>query len=85
MDIIRDVVKVVLKSNQNTLFVITCRAERELHEIELKKAVKYFYVKLYQNVKVSIVKDIGHFTDIRVVADGLDVLLSWSFVTNVII
>ena len=83
MECKKNVVKVVLKSNQNTLFTITCRSERELSDNDLISAVKSFYNKFYDNVEVEIVKDIGHFTDIKVSGIGIDLLLSWSFVSNV--
>jgi len=85
MEYEKNVVKVVLKSNQNTLFTITCKSERSLSEQELKNAVKFFYDRLYDNVEVLIVPEIGHFTDIRVIGKGVDLLLSWSFVSNIIL
>ena len=81
---IKNVIKVELKSTQITLFTITCKSERNLSEQELKDAVKFFYDRIYGNVEVLIVPEIGHFTDIRVIGKNFDLLLSWSFVSNII-
>jgi len=84
-----NIVVVTLKSNNNPLFTITCKNNRELSEEDLRNAVKYHYDKYYENVQVSIVPEIGHFTNIKISFDRLDkkdeLLLSWTFLSNVIL
>jgi len=85
MDIKRNIIVITKKSTNYALFTIACKAERTITEQELKDAVISFYKHIGDNVDVTLVPIIGHFTDIKVVGNCIDTMLSWSLMSNVIL
>ncbi|WP_282780364.1 hypothetical protein [Phaeodactylibacter xiamenensis] len=79
----KQVITISKKGALGVLFVINPKDGREVSDDKIISAVSSFFVPIYGEVDVSFIKDIGHFTDIKVSGEGVDMILSWSFVRSV--
>jgi hypothetical protein len=71
------------KGSIGTFFTITSKKGRDVTDEEIISGVTSFFSRLYKDFNVSLIVDVGEFTDILVSGPEINIVLSWSFVTNI--